>query len=357
MGWEDRPYYRDRGYRSSRLGAFLSGTLPLYTLFGIRVCIHNAMIVFILGSVLLGPKWLSLTDRMLSMTALLLGALIHEYGHCIAARLRHGTCSEILLWPLGGLTSPDSPPRPGARLMTVLGGPVASGLVCLTAAGGLWLVDRHEWVPLNPLRLMTPELAPALPPAGICLSLFFWWVFAVNYALLLVNLLPIFPLDAGQLLQTLLWNFIGNERARVVACLVGMFGATLLGLVGLALWNWATLAIVFLSVWLFLSCYQERMILLESGPREPWQTEEHDYSTSLYRQDEPPRRRVNKRAVRIARKRARLDAAERERLDAILAKVSATGLASLGWRERRALRSATEKRRKHDEELKGFLED
>jgi len=43
------------------------------------------------------------------------------------------------------------------------------------------------------------------------------------------------------------------------------------------------------------------------------------------------------------------EAAEQERLDAILAKVSARGIASLTWGERRVLRRATERKRQQDE--------
>jgi hypothetical protein len=59
----------------------------------------------------------------------------------------------------------------------------------------------------------------------------------------------------------------------------------------------------------------------------------------------------------MARKRARVEAAERHRLDMILAKVSATGLRSLSWRERRVLRHETERRRKQEMELKHLLAD
>jgi hypothetical protein len=54
-----------------------------------------------------------------------------------------------------------------------------------------------------------------------------------------------------------------------------------------------------------------------------------------------------KKARRVAME-ARL---EQERIDQILAKVSAQGIASLTWSERRSLRKATEHRRKRDLEL------
>ena len=52
-----------------------------------------------------------------------------------------------------------------------------------------------------------------------------WWVFSVSYAILLFNLLPIFPLDGGQMVQSLLWVKIGYYRATLFACVTGMIGA------------------------------------------------------------------------------------------------------------------------------------
>jgi hypothetical protein len=98
------------------------------------------------------------------------------------------------------------------------------------------------------------------------------------------------------------------------------------------------------------------LVLRETGAQEPWQTDDADYSASLFHAP-PPRRRVSKRVIRMARKQARQEIVERQRLDAILAKVSARGLRGLSWRERRTLRAATEQRRKREMELKDLLQE
>jgi hypothetical protein len=113
-------------------------------------------------------------------------------------------------------------------------------------------------------------------------------------------------------------------------------------------------------MWLFFACYQMRVQLHENGPMEPWQNDDIDYSSSLHRDSSsaaPPsrKRRVSRRMLRAARIRARREAAERQRLDSILAKVSAQGMASLTWSERRVLRKATEKLRQSEIEMKQIL--
>jgi hypothetical protein len=136
-----------------------------------------------------------------------------------------------------------------------------------------------------------------------------------------------------------------------------MFGSAALAGVGMYLWNDSTMILVILAACLFFACYQERIILRENGPTEPWQSDDVEFAGAIYRDEKPAKRRANRRVARMARKRARLVAAERQRLDSILAKVSATGLRSLSWRERRVLRHETERRRKQEVELKQLLAD
>lgn len=350
MGWEDRPYYRDRGYRSNPLSALLSGSVPLFTAFGIRVRAHSALILFVLCELLL--DWTAgygLPSRLASMAVLSVVALLHEFGRCWAAHAVGGEATDILLWPLGGLTFPDTPQRPGAKFLAVAAGPMVNALICLGAGLALYLLHRSP--PLNPFHpLPAPELG------WRAAAFYFWWLFVVSYILLLLNLLPIYPLDGGQMAQAALWKFVGPYNSRLACCIVGMVGSALLGAYGLWRWDGTTLLFLLLATMLFYSCQQERMMLREIGPGEPWQAGETDFSASLYAQEQTKRRRISKKAVRIARKRARQEAAARQRLDAILAKVSAKGISSLGWRERRTLRRATEERRRREMEMRDLLD-
>ena len=69
-----------------------------------------------------------------------------------------------------------------------------------------------------------------LPPWTWYLGLFY----SVNYFLLAFNLLPIYPMDGGQLFQCLLWPFLGLHRAMTIACQVGLIGCIGLGLWGIS---------------------------------------------------------------------------------------------------------------------------
>jgi hypothetical protein len=102
----------------------------------------------------------------------------------------------------------------------------------------------------------------------------------------------------------------------------------------------------------FLNCLIYRRQLVAIGPEE--YADETDYSAAYEQPAVAPkrrRRRISRRAIKKARKLAQQAAAEQQHIDAILAKVSATGMGSLTWRERRALHKATERQRKRDLEF------
>ncbi len=45
-----------------------------------------------------------------------------------------------------------------------------------------------------------------------------WWI---NLALLVFNLFPVYPLDGGQILRSLLWYPLGQIRSLQIATAVG----------------------------------------------------------------------------------------------------------------------------------------
>ena len=50
-------------------------------------------------------------------------------------------------------------------------------------------------------------------------------LFDTNLVLLCFNMLPIYPLDGGQILQSLLWFVMGQARSLLVAATIGIIGA------------------------------------------------------------------------------------------------------------------------------------
>src|SRR3954454_21362124 len=104
MAYQDRPYYRDQSGSATPLRWLLSGSVPLFTAFGIRVRAHASMFVYAVMILLLGlGSGFSWQDRVQSVTLLFVIVLLHEFGHCFAARWVGGTANDIVMHPVGGL--------------------------------------------------------------------------------------------------------------------------------------------------------------------------------------------------------------------------------------------------------------
>ena len=90
-----------------------------------------------------------------------------------------------------------------------------------------------------------------------------------------------------------------------------------------------------------------RRQLLAAGPYGLEEDDGVDYSAA-YDTGMPKRKRASKWSAGRAAKRAAAEREERQEIDKILAKVSAKGMNSLTWLERRALKKATEHQRAAD---------
>lgn len=142
--------------------------------------------------------------------------LLHEFGHALACRQVGGQADRILLWPLGGVAYVQPPPRPGAVLWSIAAGPLVN--VVLLPITIVPAVFAH----FSSLAEMQPDFTHFLASIAI-----------MNLVLLVFNLLPIYPLDGGQILQALLWFVIGRGRSLMVSGIIGLVAAA--GLIVVAL--------------------------------------------------------------------------------------------------------------------------
>lgn len=353
MGWQDRSYYRDSSQGAGNpIMWLLTGSVPLFTAFGIRVRAHAWLLISMALVLLFGwgtasMPWL---DRVISAGALFGIVLLHEFGHCFAARRVGGSADEIIMHPLGGVALAQPPRRPWPTFVTVAGGPLVNVAICaLTAATLYAFFHQAPWNPLNPgfpIDLTSPEIHHFQ-----AWGRWVWWIHATSWLLLIFNLLPIYPLDGGQIAQTAFWPKYGYYRSMNYSCVVGMVAAAVAGMVALATLH---LILGLMAGLAFYYCLTMRRHLLAEGPWAFQEEDGIDYSASLFHHEPetPKHKKLNKRLIRKAQKREEEELAEQERVDRILAKVSAHGMHSLTWWEKRTLRKATDRQRKRDLELK-----
>jgi Zn-dependent protease len=197
------------------MSLFRGGSLWLFRLTGIDVYVHWSWLLVAIfqvqyrarvaedGNPLL-PLYESGKWHALQYLALFGIVLLHEFGHALACRRVGGVADTIVLWPLGGIAFVKPPQRPGALLWTAAAGPLVN-VALIPLLGSLLLLEgRVDW----------SAFSPDLP-------LFLRAVFALNL-LLFLNLIPVYPLDGGQILQGLLWFLIGRAESLMVVSILGM---------------------------------------------------------------------------------------------------------------------------------------
>jgi Zn-dependent protease len=322
MAWQDRPYYRDRDSSAGNpLMWLLTGSVHLFTLFNIRVRAHASLIVLIALILLLGwAPGSSVQERVQGLSILFIVILLHEFGHCFGARATGGEADEIMMTPLGGLAFAMARRNWWSTFVTVASGPLVNVVICLICGAGLFFI--YGYWPLGPwgIRSAYHELADGWLNAGT----YFFWIYSISYALLIFNMMPVFPLDGGQLLQSVLWKYMGYYRSMMLTLNISVVGSVIMAMVGIAMIATGSFGVLVLliAIMCFMNSYRLRAMMRAEGPWGFSEYEESglDYSASLA-DDRPKKRRgplSGWKAKRVA-KLAGEEANERRVIDAILA--------------------------------------
>jgi len=314
----------------------LRWAVPLYRAWGITVKAHVFFLIFIAIELVrsLGPQGLGLPYMAMVLTILFGLVLLHEYGHCVACRRVGGEADEILLWPLGGLAYCLPPHTWQAHLVTVLGGPGVNAALLVPLGACVWAATGEFGAAVfNPFD----------PPWGVAFAS--PWLFAlfalhyINLVLLLFNmLLPMYPMDAGRVLQCVLWRRMGYERALWHTASVGFVTAILLAVVALLFEQFTLLAVTLFGG---LTCWQQKQSLKEMGAAGGLGGVDLSAAYAGPGAHQSPRAGPTRAQLAAIRKRQK-EEAEVERL---LAKIARTGMASLTRGERRFLDRVSQKKR------------
>jgi len=214
-----------------------NGSFRLFRFSGIDVFLHWSWFV-VAAYEIQGRKgsYTSISWNVAEYLALFLIVLLHEFGHALACRQVGGIANRIVLWPLGGVAYVDPPPRPGATLWSIAAGPLVNAALVPILTGIGYLSRDMGW-------------SAAMPNYHALLRAI-WWI---NLSLLIFNLLPIYPLDGGQILRSLLWFVVGRARSLMAATFIGFAGV--IGLFALAVWL-ASLWFGILAVFILMNCWR-----------------------------------------------------------------------------------------------------
>jgi Zn-dependent protease len=382
----------------------MTWSFPLGRMFGIRINVHVLLPLVLVGLIMrvtMGKDApVTLAEALVMSGLLILSVLLHEFGHCFAARSVDGDAAEVLLWPLGGLAYCDVPHTPRANLITALGGPAVNLALCVAAGGALLFAGLAP--PLHPLDSLSaykprlsdwrngvtwqvgvsnyrvaPEAAKpeaagksdpankakdaptdarvgpavALPAAPSAPPLLLWQILAgqlfwINWFLMLVNVVLVgFPFDGGRVLQCILWARTDYRQGTTTACYAGFVVMLLLAIY--AVFANEVLAL-FLALFVYAHCRQQLILLETGGEDAPFGYDFSQGYTSLEGGQPPattPRRKrpnwfqrwLQRRAAQKARREQDTREAEERRMDELLEKVQRNGIHSLSDEERRFL--------------------
>lgn len=286
----------------------------------------------------LGFAWTAFS--LIALWWLVLG---HEAAHVLVSKWLHGEPSEVLVWPLGGLAVAPSPAGWLGQLTVAAGGPAFNALLFMVLA------------PL--LYFQTESLAAAVPSVlgsdGLTEGLFVTadsWILTsvfliqwVNTLLLVLNLLPLFPLDGGRILHSLLWRAFGYERAMIYSTWIAILGSAVLAAVGLLL---ASGAYAGYLVGLAFFCGAISLNAARKMRFTHGELEALDQMERFVPSDENEPSEVVGRLGPAVESFEHARNSGDDRLDRILEKIAEHGNESLGFRERRLLRRSSRRRQR-----------
>ena len=151
--------------------------------------------------------------------------LLHELGHALAARREGIAVSGIVLFFFGGLMRMNrDTDSPGAEFRVAVAGPlVTAALIALGMLVGIGLAGSFEAL-LSAATLEEGDRASAP-------ELLVAFLVSMNVALLVLNLVPAFPLDGGRIARAAAWKLTGSriKATRISAWLGQAFAVVLIG--------------------------------------------------------------------------------------------------------------------------------
>ncbi|HQY88272.1 MAG TPA: M50 family metallopeptidase [Tepidisphaeraceae bacterium] len=317
----------------------VTGNVRLFEVFGITVRAHAAMLVITAIVLVFGLPQSKMppVDKIQFVTVLWISILLHEFGHCWGARRTGGEANDILLTPLGGLAFTMSRRRPWPTFFTVIAGPLVTLAILLTAIGAYWI----RYGELNAQTISFFKYYSA--NRGIfSLDGWIFWAGWLNAAMLAFNLLPIWPLDGGQMFQAVLWKPLGYYRSMMLALNVGIAGNLVLMMIGLSgVAGPGGGLTFFIGLASLLYCIAFRRQVLEHGP---WAFSDEDsadfgnpWKIEPERKPGPVARLREKREVHRMEKAKQTARQDELTLDALLSKISKSGIDSLTTAERKEL--------------------
>ncbi len=195
------------------------GDTPLFTLPGPwRIPIQFDVSIIILA-VLFGLLYMdrSLSAGALAFSMIIVAILLHELGHAAACVVQGVPVTRVVLFGGGGFCEFTGSVTPRQQEFIAIAGPMVNLVLWAVATLAAPLFEPSAPAPIDVSGF---SIQPPTPPSRMEVGL---EMFAnLNLFLALFNLIPVLPLDGGQLLNSWLHRFMRGITANKVSGAVGV---------------------------------------------------------------------------------------------------------------------------------------
>lgn len=205
----------------------LFSSLRLARIRGVEIRFHFSMLFSLpIAYFLFEPtNGREITAALLWLLGLILSIFLHEVGHALAAQLVGVEVKSIVIWLLGGFTNLSrSSEKPKHSLAIFSAGPLVNMLLGFFFVAAYILI--FFW--LLPFERNAELFLWGQTFANLSFSLAL-----ANMVLVIFNLLPIYPLDGGNMLRSVAEMFFGKSNADWITLVIS--APLLLGLAAFAL--------------------------------------------------------------------------------------------------------------------------
>src|ERR1017187_9098536 len=131
-----------------------AGTVRGFSLFGVPVRLHFTFILLVIFLVVTDLGGQSSGSYALFLVGLFASVLMHETAHAFVGSRFGVRTTEIVMFPIGGLSRLDRVLRPAEELWVSFSGPLMN--ILLSAGIFTYMVYKHQAVPINIKDLLQP---------------------------------------------------------------------------------------------------------------------------------------------------------------------------------------------------------
>jgi Zn-dependent protease/CBS domain-containing protein len=214
-----------------------AGTLGTVRIFGVPVRLHFTFVLLLVFLMFIGIGGKQTgAATALYIVALFASVLLHEIGHVLLARWYGVRTSEIVMYPIGGISRMESQPKGRQELLISTAGPLVNLVIAI-----ILFATQRDFLPVETLRIPTDaNLIERIAIGNLLLGLF--------------NLLPAYPMDGGRILRSVISFWKPEDEATQIAASAGQFLAVAMGLFGLLSGNFL---LMFVALFVYLGAQQE----------------------------------------------------------------------------------------------------